>query len=738
MTNASSAFRSINSGARAPAGRPLPGACVALTAAVVLGLLTSTTMAQVAEDPLVEARRVIQAGNYEAGVTAATRAIELNEPRARSDRDVRLQLIEAYELRARARFGLADAPGASTDLEALLKLNPDHTLPAEVSPRFVRLFESVRQARTGEIVLTIAPDNAEADVDGNPLAGRTGTIRLTADTHVISAKRKGYRPQSQTIRVEPGAKQEVTLTLERQYATASFVTSPPGVEVFVDDVSKGITQGGELAADAQEVATRLGVPVAALSAPLVVSELSAASHRIEFRRPCFVTKPGTLPITALTDIAVEPIKLEPATAQLTFEAGIPAGSVVHIDDVSRGTATTLTVCEGSHIVEVRSPTGRYVERVPALRGKEYLIRAKVKPAFAVLSSAGGESVRRADDIRLVLEERLRSAESVTLYAPPAQAAGDVLKKAGLPATWLDFSRLKQPLGQAATFSADARRKLSTTLSSQLEAQGVAAITVVSSSDPPDIRVSLLASGSSEPDVLEIRLSEPASIRTAIAALSFSMPLFSPSAGLLTLDVLDPPAPGAVVAKVDPAGPAAAAGLAPGDVIVAADGQPVPDASALEVAMKAALAAGRLSIDVRDRNGAARRADLTIVRAPRAITSVDQTILFNTLLVNLRNRLGAARGTPDEHVLRLNIGIALIALGNWQDAATELEQVRLKPGSGVAEGTLQYYRGLCYEALSRFAEAETAWNAAKASDAWLTEDGPPIRRLAEEKLAAKGR
>ena len=86
------------------------------------------------------------------------------------------------------------------------------------------------------------------------------------------------------------------------------------------------------------------------------------------------------------------------------------------------------------------------------------------------------------------------------------------------------------------------------------------------------------------------------------------------------------------------------------------------------------------------------------------------------------------------MLRLNIGIALMRLGNWDDARIELERTALPDGPGVAQGTVQYHLGTCYEKLGRFTDAAQAWKKAAASAALLTEDGPPVKELAEARLA----
>jgi hypothetical protein len=48
--------------------------------------------------------------------------------------------------------------------------------------------------------------------------------------------------------------------------------------------------------------------------------------------------------------------------------------------------------------------------------------------------------------------------------------------------------------------------------------------------------------------------------------------------------------------------------------------------------------------------------------------------------------------------------------------------------------VQYLLGLCADRLGNRSEAEAAYRAAAASESLLTEDGPPVRDLAQAKLA----
>jgi len=142
----------------------------------------------------------------------------------------------------------------------------------------------------------------------------------------------------------------------------------------------------------------------------------------------------------------------------------------------------------------------------------------------------------------------------------------------------------------------------------------------------------------------------------------------------------------------------------------------------------------LTLELRDRAGAPKRADVKVAMAPRLIGLYDRTLLVNRMLLELRARLQTQGSPIDDSVLRLNLGAALARIENWSEARTELQRVKLPDGPGVSNGTVQYLLGLCADKLGNRADAESAYRAAVASEAQITEEGPSVKELAEGRLA----
>lgn len=680
---------------------------------------------------VAEARRRFDALDYEQAVPALDRVIAALG--TRRTEDTRLLLAEAYEMRARSRFGLGDQTGAHDDFVSLFKVDAGHTLSGQVSPRVVAIFEEAQKATVTTARLTIVPSNAEVMLDGVPMLSNA-TIPVLVGDHTLTATRLGYRAGTATFSAVANAVTEASLTLARESAVLAIVTTPAEVDVVIDGVVRGKTAAGPPPEDYAERAARVGVPLGQLSEVFVVSDLGVGSHRLEFRRGCYVSAERRVDVATLEDLVIDPVKLTPAVATVVARTN-QTGARVYVDGEDKGTAPITTeLCEGEHTVELRSPNGRYARRVDARAGQRVDVTGDLLPAFALVS-AGAQGALGAD-LRVVVERALEPVRSVLVFAPPADQVDEALKASQLPADWLAFDVNKRPLGTSADISAPMRRDLSTRLAKVFDAQGVASVSVPSPLDRNRVVVTLLGAGSAVPDTIELRLDRPDTIAEAVALLDRPLSLQRPSIGLSTIDVAD--IPGAVVVAVDAGGPAAGAAVQPGDVIVKAGELAIADSAALAAALAGKTASDSLTLELKDRAGAAKKADLKVFMTPRLIGMSDQTLLANRILVDIRARLLTPANPTEESILRLNAAAAMARLQAWSDARTELQKVKLPEGPGVGNGTVQYLLGLCADNLGNRSEAETAWRIAASSESYLTEDGPPVKELAEAKIAELNR
>ena len=686
---------------------------------------------------LSDARRLFDAAGYREALATLDTILPELEARPAKDAGTLSMLAAAYELRARTRLALGDAEGARGDFRSLLAVSPGAALSGKVSNRVTAMLEEVRKATVGSMALTVSPADAELTLDGQPFAAQAGPVPLLAGAHLLAGRRSGFGSASVPFTIAPGAGIEVVLVLERVAATVALVTSPPGVEVVVDGVSRGETEPGPIGPPFAGAAEALGVAPGSVSRPFVLDDVSEGTHTFEFRRGCHVTAERRLEVNGLGDFVLDPVKLQKATASVLADTSSGAATVL-LDGTPRGPAPAAIedVCEGGHVVEVRSSWGRYVERITARTGEKIIVHGRLRPAVALLDVSGVPEGQPGPDVRLAVEKALAGAAAVMVFVPPADDVQREVKRESLSAGWLAFDAWRRPIGPgSAAITPGARLEISRRLARAFDAQGVAGVSARPGGTPGEFLLTILAAGSAEPDVIELSIEDGAAIAAALARLD-ALPAFDrPSAGLTAIDVLD--VMGAVVAGVEADGGAARAGLVPGEVIVRAGGQPVADGSSFAAVVSQSRGAATLAVEVMDRAGTRRHADVAIALKPRLIAMSDESRLFNNLILSLRARLASAGASDGQSAMRLNLAVALMRVGHWAEGLEELSRVHLPAGPGVSNGTVQYLAGLCHEAMDQPAEAEKSWRAAAAdAESLLTEDGPPIRELAERKLAGR--
>lgn len=685
-----------------------------------------------AEAQLEEARRLFDGLNYAAAASAFDDVVLTLEPQAAKDSTAARLLATAYEWRGRTRLSMNDTEAARSDFRALLRIAPGYALTGQPSSRVRTLFDELVKSTVGKAILNLTPIDADLELDGKPFTPSAGAFPMAAGRHTFAAKRFGFQSRALPFSVIPGETTEVEMALERIAATVALVSVPADVHVLIDGISRGRTAAGPPSGKWDELVAKLNVPQGSVSSEFVIDDIRLGTHVIELQRDCYAGWTTTVAVETMTDLRLEPVKLEKSVASIVVESE-PTGATVFLDGESRGPAPLVLedVCEGHHTVDVRSPWGRAFERLTAKPGDRLTVQAKLEPAVAILSATGLPEGYRGADPRLPLERALAATTTINVFAPATDKVEQALKADAIAPGWLAFDRWRRPIGAAAAIAAPARLELARRVARSLEVQGVAELTLRPGGDRSPYLLTVLSSEGADPDVLELDLENPSSVQAVTARLNTIPALYRPSVGLSVADVND--IAGAVVVTADGTAAARRSGLTPGDVITSIAGQPVADGSAFNAVVARAKANQVLAIEVKDTAGAARAAELTVSMAPRLVAMHDQSLLFNTLALTWRARL-ATSGTAPDPVLRLNLAVVLMRLGNHAAAKTELAKVQLAAGPGVSGATVQYLLGLCAEVLGQPAEAEAAWRAAAASpDALLTEDGPPVKELAEAKL-----
>lgn len=691
---------------------------------------------------LQEATRLYNRAQLSEAIQVLTSMVESPPPTEPAALDLHLQ---ALFLRGRCQLLRNNPELAREDFSRLVTLNPGYEPSASVPKAVLGFFAEVKAGMTARFVLRVSPHDALVELDGAPVrlvAEREGenapaeldrapdystaSLLVVSGSHALRAMRRGHRQHEENIEIEAGASVERAIELERTSAVVTLISSPPGVEVLVDGRSRGRTVQGPPPQKWLDRVASEGLSRQDYSSEFVLEDMQPGASEFTFQRDCYGTRTERWRIDKLADYRFEPVVLEKAVGRVSVDK--PAGAAVLLDGAPVGTApVAFDACEGERIVEVRATGARDIQRLLIKPGVSVSITPVMKPVVALLSVVGVAS--GAPDRRLDIEKRL-SAKQALFWVPPSDAVEGVVPRLLVPG-WLSYGLDRETeSAEAEKYSEAHLAAASAELTKIFEAQAVAEMRLKSSASREQnaFLLSILASGSTVPDVLEIDLGSGSSIAAAIDALN-SMPVASRrSVGLTVSDVHG--LKGAVVTAVRPGGAAARAGVVPGDVIETMDGRPVDDSRGVSAALESGDKT-QIGVDYRDRQGTLKSARLPVEDEVCVISVDDRSLLFNVLVASLRSQVLA---DPRPGV-RLNLVVALMRLKMWDEALAELGRVDLPTGAGVSAGTVHFLRGDCYAALGKEADARAAWQLAGASQALLTESGPAVADLVPRRLAA---
>lgn len=617
-------------------------------------------------------------------------------------------LVQAYEFRGRARFAQGDSTGAEGDFSSLLALKPDFKLGAGVSPRVISVLENVRRLTIGQLVIKLTPPG-EITIDGRPHTVGAEPLRLDINNgeHVVNATRPNYTPFEQKVSVKAGEVAALTITLERTSATVSVVTTPEDVEVLIDDVSKGRTTKGA---------------TAGVSAPLAINDVPLGEHKIKLRRECFVEVEVPLTVRA-EDVQTEPIQLTPSVATASIKTADKDAVLVVDGQVHGPILGDVTVCAGTHVIEIRGSRGRFVDRREWKTGEKVSLVAELRPAVPIVIAAGGTGMTPE---RLVtsVETALSPAQRLLVYAPVASELEAAMKQENVPADWLNASP-----GVTQKLAKDVVRDMGRRLSARLGVQGLVAVAV--GADSATVSMLLLAAGSGEPDAMTMSLADATSRSRVIDQLNTMPPqLVRPSLDTAIIDVQG--VQGAVVARANPA-----SGLAAGDVVTSAGGKPVASVADLRTILAAQSGSGPLALEVKGAAGAVKKVSSPVTTVVDTLAVRDPALLANRALLDLQTAVAVAPAGIQRVAATINLAIVHLKLGSWDDALAALKDVQLPDGAGVSAGTVTYLNGLALEGLGRTSDAQAAFTkAATSPQARLWFEGPLVAPLATARLQTR--
>lgn len=635
---------------------------------------------------------------------------------------------QAYELRGRAYYNIGLQEKASESFRSLIQLQPRYSISKDkVSPKIVDFFGSVKKALVGYLAVSSHPAGASVTLNGEFLSLTDFfPLDVLAGEYLIEISREGYQTETRTLSIAPRATETLEVELVRTAASAFFVTDPPGVEIWIDGEQRAASSGS-LAPEFFEVVRAKGIDPSRASARTEIANLSLGTHVVELRKKCHETVRLTLDLPEPRDYAFEPVRMEESLASLTLTSE-PPGARILLDGEALGvTPRELDgVCAGKHRLEVKHAAGRFLKDIVLARNEGLTLDCPIRPSLAFLGviaqSAAGERNLAAVEERLI--QNLEKIATLNFFPAPPETVDRILESE---------KTTRLGLVSASRADADLVRRVTERLADALEVQGFLVAVLPDERLQRTAILNLLAAGNATPDPWEVTWAEGASYLRFISAVDQKLTLYRPWTGLITVDTLLHD--GVPVLRVAAGSPAAQAGVQPGEVLYSADGKPVRRTIELLSLIEGQKAGEKLALHLRTPAGVSRAVELTLGETPQEIPLNDPALLYNKVMMDLRQQSAGYPGTEAAAFANLNLALASMHFGYYAAAHDFLLKAKptLPQRPGLSQGTALYYLGLALENLGseyRKEAAEAYRAAAAVKDATLfNNDGPAVAPLA---------
>ena len=380
---------------------------------------------------------------------------------------------------------------------------------------------------------------------------------------------------------------------------------------------------------------------------------------------------------------------------------------------------------------MKHAAGKFIKDLVLAKDESISLECPIRPTLAFLGTEAASTAgqRYLGDATEKIEQNLSRLSSLNFITAPRETVDRILEQEKL-------TRLSLLPGSGA--NVDQIRKATVRLAEALDVQGFLIALLPEERLQRTARLHLLAAGNVSAEAVDIAFAENAAYGELVNRLDGRFSSRRPWTGIVTIDTLLEGA-AVPVLRVVAGSPAVAAGLQPGDVVLAADGKPVKSTADLLVAVAARKPGDKLILQVRGAGvGAAPRGvDLVLGESSREIPLFDPQLVYNKAMMDQRAAVEGYPGTEQSAYAWLNLALCAIHFSDYAGAHEYLQKARaelpLRPG--LSRGTAQYYLGLTLEKLGYKPQAAEAYKAAAAAEGatLIDNDGPRIAALAARRV-----
>ncbi len=585
------------------------------------------------------------------------------------------------------------------------------------NPREKLLMEKVRSAETGRLSLETEPPGASLLYAGMVLGTTPFEISLIAGRYPLRLTKEGYLDQEITVSIQPSEIFLTERTLRRRAVEIPLSTNVPGTSVRMNGREIGKTEPfdvwiASLAADRREamrnLAAQWGGDTASAGFFHIPEVNVGEAVSLEFQAPCYRSFEVSFTIQEAEVDWDNPILVRPELRRIELRrdtgfmevTSVPEGAEVWIDGALVGkTPLQQDICTGAHTIQVLHSSGQYRREVVVQRDQISKIAGEIRPALLFLGMYGQDadgSLRpvQTDWEAVARQLILRGTAFVSVQVPWAEV--ESMRRSG-----------KLPL--EALLAGRASGADSGLMIRKIAADnGHVDLLLFGMHTGGKTVFQLFNTIHSTPDRIEVPRMDDAALSFLVSQLnrsdSVSTRLILSDMGI---EVFDSPY-GLAIQSVPPG----LTDLSAGSIVRAVDQKPMSFAE-FHSYMRAVQPGQQLTLDIESADGKTSKAILPVASAPAEYPWSMPDGFANAILTMLHSIVERDPLSDLSKFASLSLARGLMETGEWKLALEYLARTNLEPRkSGICPGTVLYYQGRCYEALSDHQNALRYYTRAK--------------------------
>ncbi len=562
-------------------------------------------------------------------------------------------------------------------LEKIIKTDPSHVLNKEIFPRKIRkLYAELKKNMVGHLDVKCSVSDFKCLVDGKERKkDETGKIPVLAGKHTVEVLKENYSNVKTEIEVKAGEVVEIDAPIIRIKASATILTQPQGVKVYLDGVYVGETSGTaplDYLKEHPDTIQELGIVPSMLSDYFVINNLEKGEHTVELKKECYKTEKIILTIDELKDYFYKPFILERSIGYLTVQSGVfGLEGDVFIDERRIGSLPVkkLEVCSGSHQIKVAFPSGFFIKNVNVAKDEVVVVNAIPKPSLLFVGIKRLKSGFNAmGDVSDKVVELLKKIEFYNTSSNPdyVSSINELLKGNGSV-----IGKIKNDYGQSlVVFGIEKRIRLRRYI---------------------DFYV--FNTDFFKLEKITIEPSKPGELKK-LADFIGKMPVIIENTCDITV-IKDPMSntPVVISSYNDK--------LKPGDLIVSVNGLNVITEKDVYNALKVPESEFKIQ-----RGKDTLSVSVKTVKRPVQIRQNINSLSYNSAYLYFLTKINDVETDDvEKSAAKLNLGVCYLRFGMFENAYDTFSSANLPDTPGVSAGTIVFLKGICYQEIGLWSDLQ---------------------------------